>query len=307
MSPFPKPAPEPPEGPPDQFLAGPPEQETVPAREAPSPADGMPPQFERETPQARALPPDSRSPLKWTDLVYLLLFYFLGGAVLTVLVATIAYLVFGISPSALENAGAARATVLIVSQALLSGATLAFLYIVVRGRSAAPFWHATGWWGFPSIVSRAHAIARYVFGGFALALVVGWLGNFVGKQSGIPMEELFHSRQSVLLLMALGILIAPVVEETIFRGCIYPVLARKFGSRTSILFTGTLFGLAHAQQLGGAWGQIGLLICVGIVLTYIRARAGTVAASYFVHLGYNSILFAGFYFATGGLRHLPGA
>jgi membrane protease YdiL (CAAX protease family) len=74
-----------------------------------------------------------------------------------------------------------------------------------------------------------------------------------------------------------------------------------------VVATGTLFGLAHAQQLGGAWGQISLLIIVGITLTYIRARAGTVAASYLVHLGYNSILFAGFYIATGGLRHLPGS
>jgi hypothetical protein len=31
-----------------------------------------------------------------------------------------------------------------------------------------------------------------------------------------------------------------------------------------------------------------------------------VAASYFVHVSYNSILFAGLFFATGGLRHFPG-
>jgi uncharacterized protein len=250
---------------------------------------------------------DSRTPFRGVDLLYLILFYFVSGGVLTLIVAAGAFVFFGISPTALKSSTAEWASVLIISQALLSGATLIFLYVVVRGRSAAPFWQTMGWRGFRNMASSGSVILRYVFGGFALAVVVGWLGNFVGRESGIPMEELFRSRQSVLMLMALGILVAPVVEETIFRGCIYPVIARKFGITAGIIATGALFGLAHAQQLGGAWGQIGLLICVGIVLTYVRARAGTVAASYFVHLGYNTILFAGFYIATGGLRHLPGA
>ncbi|PYU30884.1 MAG: hypothetical protein DMG31_13200 [Acidobacteria bacterium] len=248
---------------------------------------------------------DSRTPFRWLDLIYLLVFYSLAGGVIFFIVAAGALVFFGISPSELKNSTAAWASVLIVSQALLSGATLVFLYVMVRGRSAAPFWQTMGWRGFRSMASSASVVLRYIFGGFTLAVVVGWLGNFVGRESGIPMEQLFRSRQSVLLLMALGILVAPVVEETIFRGCIYPVIARKFGISWGIVATGALFGLAHAQQLGGAWGQIGLLICVGIVLTYVRARAGTVAASYLVHLGYNTILFAGFFIATGGLRHLP--
>jgi uncharacterized protein len=250
---------------------------------------------------------DARTPFGWTDLIYLIIFYFVAGGLLTLIVAAGAFVFFGISPAALKTSTADWASVLIISQALLSAATLGFLYIMVRGRSAAPFWQTMGWRGFRDMASNGSIVLRYVFAGFALAAVVGWLGNFVGRESGIPMEELFRSRQSVLMLMALGILIAPLVEETIFRGCIYPVIARRFGITTGIVATGALFGLAHAQQLGGAWGQIGLLICVGIVLTYIRARSGTVAASYFVHLGYNTILFAGFYIATGGLRHLPGA
>jgi membrane protease YdiL (CAAX protease family) len=108
-----------------------------------------------------------------------------------------------------------------------------------------------------------------------------------------------------LWLTGLGVVVAPLFEETIFRGCIYPVLARWWGMTASVLVTGILFGAAHAPQLWPGYSQIGLLMFVGIVLTYIRAKSGTVAASYFVHLGYNSIFFAGFYFATGGLRHFP--
>ena len=180
-----------------------------------------------------------------------------------------------------------------------------FLFVLLRGRSGAPFWPAMGWRRFRSAVSPVTTAAQYAFGGFGLALLVGFISRYMGQDSGLPMEEMFRSRASVLMMMALGILVAPLVEETIFRGCIYPVIGRRFGLPTGVLATGILFGLAHAQQLWGGWGQIALLVGVGILLTYIRAETGTVAASYFVHLGYNTTLFAGFYFATSGLRYIP--
>ena len=260
-------------------------------------------------------PPTSRAafdyatPLRGIDLVYLLGFYFLAGAAITIFVGAGAVIFLHISRVALEQPTGVRATIMIVSQGLLSVATLLFLYLLVKSRDAADFWGALGWHPFrlasPGLAPQLTMILRYVLGGFALALTVGWLSRFFNQQTNLPMEDLFRSRQNVLLLMGLGILVAPVVEETIFRGCIYPVLARRMGVASSIILTGVLFGLAHAQQLWGGWGEISLLICVGIVLTFVRAKAGTVAASYLVHVSYNTILFTGFYFATHGLRYFP--
>jgi membrane protease YdiL (CAAX protease family) len=107
----------------------------------------------------------------------------------------------------------------------------------------------------------------------------------------------------VVLLMSLGILVAPLVEETIFRGFLYPLLARRFGVPVGVVVTGLLFGAMHGPQLWPAYTQIGLMMLVGVVLTWVRARTGTVTASYLMHLGYNSLLFLGFVIATGGLRH----
>ena len=56
------------------------------------------------------------------------------------------------------------------------------------------------------MASSGSVILRYVLGGFALAVVAGWLGNFVGHESDMPMEKLMRSPQSVLMLMALGTL-----------------------------------------------------------------------------------------------------
>jgi hypothetical protein len=146
---------------------------------------------------------------------------------------------------------------------------------------------------------------RCLGGGAVLALFVSFIGRFMNQKGELPIEEMFHSRPTVILLMSFGILVAPLVEETMFRGFLYPILARRFGVGASIIVTGVLFGAMHAQQLWGGWGEIGLLIVVGILLTWVRARTGTVVASYLMHLGYNSFLFLGLFAATGGLRHIP--
>jgi hypothetical protein len=121
------------------------------------------------------------------------------------------------------------------------------------------------------------------------------------------MEQLFQDRRTAALLVLMAVLLAPVVEETIFRGYLYPLIARTFGITTGIAATGILFGLLHAPQLWGGWVQIGLLILVGIVFTYVRAVTRTVLGSYLLHVSYNSFISIAFLISTHGLRVLnPG-
>ncbi len=254
-----------------------------------------------------SLPEDLRAPWSWLDLLFFVLFSLASSVVLTWMVALGALVWFGVRPWDIDNSGGTKATILVVSQGLWSGVTLLYLFAVVRMRHRGPFWHTIGWRRLhPRNMTPTFATFTYVLGGVALAMAIQMASLLVGKKTTLPIEELFRDRRSVLMLMVLGILVAPLVEETVFRGYIYPVVARRFGVFTGVLATGALFGMAHAVQLWGGWGQIALLIIVGIVLTYVRARTGTVLASYFFHLGYNAILFVGFYFATGGLHHLPG-
>jgi membrane protease YdiL (CAAX protease family) len=285
----------------EQFLLQPREdaESGLPASAA-FPPEGLP-----LPPVHAAGPTDSGSPLTWLDLIYLLAFYFIAGELLTLAVAIATAAAFHIPFSELKDLAGPGASVAVVSQALLSFATLAFLYVLVRVRTGAPFWPAVGWRPFRGITSGAATTARYVFLGLGLAVLVSGVGQYLDTGKTLPMEELFRNRQTVVMLMVLGILVAPFIEETLFRGCLYPVIAGSFGTPAGIVVTGIVFGLAHAPQLWGGWGQIALLMGVGMVLTYIRARAGTVVASYLVHVSYNSILFAGLFFATGGLRHFP--
>jgi membrane protease YdiL (CAAX protease family) len=84
--------------------------------------------------------------------------------------------------------------------------------------------------------------------------------------------------------------VAPLVEETLFRGYLYPMFARSFGVTPAILLTGVLFGFMHGAQLGWTWGLVAMLTMVGIIFTLVRARTGTVFASFLMHLGYNLLI-----------------
>jgi len=48
-----------------------------------------------------------------------------------------------------------------------------------------------------------------------------------------------------------------------------------------------------------------MLITVGIVFTLARARAGTVMASFLLHLGYNSMIAISAIIATHGFTRMP--
>ncbi|HKF52604.1 MAG TPA: type II CAAX endopeptidase family protein, partial [Candidatus Acidoferrales bacterium] len=182
----------------------------------------------------------------------------------------------------------------------------AFLFIMIRLYHGAPFWSSLCWKRFrPRTVAIAAQYFSCIVGGVALAVAVGVASNLIGEKKNLPIEQLFSTRRDVLWLMAFGIGVAPFVEETIFRGFLYPVFARKWGIPAGIFITGALFGLMHAAQLWGGFAQIALLIGVGIVLTFARARSGSVLSSWLIHVAYNSSLFAAFFLSTHGLKNIP--
>jgi len=252
----------------------------------------------------REYPPDLQVPWSWRDL-FVLLAVTAGCYILLSFVLVLSFYFHGVSLDALQKPGATRSLFVVLNTLALSAVVMAFLFISIRFRFRRAFWRTLGWRPFDPGVPRSIVSAALVLGGTIFAIIIGLASNAVGKNSRLPIETYFQDRQSTLLLMAMGILVAPLVEETIFRGYLYPLLARSFGVPTGVLVTGALFGLLHAEQLWGGWGQIALLILVGIVFTYVRALTHTVLASYILHLSYNTYLFAVFYISTGGFRHLP--
>jgi membrane protease YdiL (CAAX protease family) len=181
-----------------------------------------------------------------------------------------------------------------------------FLYVtlsLLRGHS---FWECLGW---RKIAPRPGHSARspvvYFFAGCGLSLFVAIVSSRLKAPDNSPMEELFKNRQTALLFVAMAVLIAPLVEETLFRGYLYPLFARSFGITPGILLTGVLFGVMHGAQLGWTWGLVAMLILVGIVFTLVRARTGSVFASFLMHLGYNSLISIAALIGTHGFTQTP--
>jgi membrane protease YdiL (CAAX protease family) len=274
----------------------------------PAPLEPVPPQNAQNLGDLPVAPPpgppyrprvsdDLRVPWGWMEVALLALLGLIGSVVVTYGAALIAVRVFGVPRGEVfgDTMSTAKSVVVLLSQALLDFGALLYLYLMLAARTNAPFWPSIGWREMrPGTGKIREAALHFLAGGALLAIVVSFAGAYLNSKATLPIEELLQARVSVVLFGVLGVLVAPLVEETIFRGFLYPVVARWLGVAGGVLVTGTLFGLMHAAQLWGGWGQIALLILVGVVLTWVRARTGTVVASYFVHLGYNGLQLVGY-------------
>ena len=168
---------------------------------------------------------------------------------------------------------------------------------IVRARDSRPFWVAIRW------IRPARPITYYLSGGVVLALSVAGLAALLPTPPRhLPIEELFKDPLSGFLLAGFGVFIAPVVEELLFRGFFFPVIARVHGTATAVAGTALLFSVIHAQQYGGAWQNLLLLGYVGVVFGVVRAVSGSVAPCVLLHAGYNLTLFAGLYAASKGFH-----
>jgi len=261
--------------------------------------------FENLPDPLTSAPDDISVPWGWTDL-FLFLVLGIAGFVLISLFAGLALAMSGADFHRIQKSPTDLNLLSILIQVLLDLGLLAYLAAQMRLRFHSPFWRTIGWHKLDT--SRISPPAYYlglVLSGLFLSIIVALGSAFSPPKKNLPIQALFQDRYATLLFMLLAVLLAPLVEETIFRGYIYPVIARSFGKVWGILATGALFGLLHASQLWGGWSQIALLVFVGIVLTLARAVSRSVMASFVIHTSYNSLQVIGLLIATHGLRHLP--
>ena len=256
-------------------------------------------------PPAKEYPADLQITWSWPHLVVFIFFAFISLLVVqSVLVAFLAPR--GLSAQRLQAYFLSNPKFAIGSMLIWYALLFFFLYVtlsLLRGHS---FWECLGW---RKIQPRAGELPRnplvYFVAGCGLSLFVAVVSSRMKTPENMPIEELFKYRQTAMLFMAMAVLVAPVVEETLFRGYLYPLFARSLGVAPGIVVTGVLFGMMHGAQLGWTWALVSVLIFVGIVFTIVRARTGSVFASYLMHLGYNSLISAFAILGTHGFTKLP--
>jgi len=94
---------------------------------------------------------------------------------------------------------------------------------------------------------------------------------------GIP--DIFGSGIGGLLLAILVVsFVAPIAEETFFRGFVYPALRKKFGIWAGILISAVVFALFHAR----IWLIIPVM-AMGVVLAFLYEKKKSLGPSIVLH------------------------
>lgn len=177
-----------------------------------------------------------------------------------------------------------NAFLIVPVQAASYALLLLLLYLLIRRRGL-PFWSSLA-------VRRLSGgqVATALVAGVLLAILVQLANVLFPPPEPLALDRLFSSRAAAQLIIAASLLLAPLVEEIVFRGYIYTLLERIWSSTAAVLASGLLFGSIHFPQLWPGFFQMFLLCVVGVVFSLARAQTGNTTAAIAAHFGYNATI-----------------
>lgn len=251
---------------------------------------------------------------------------FLGFAAMLFLLMQLALVMLGLAP--VKEAGGTITVLHPMLQIAVLGATyagtLAAAWLFFPLMWHKPFGAGLQWnWA----AARGHRLGLLGMG-LLLGATSAVASSLITQAKQPPVDQFFPTATAAWIMTIFGTLVAPVFEEIAFRGFLLPAFAialdwlrsprseggyAKWRASTSIsamawtfsaVLTSVLFVRIHADQIGNAWGPLAVLFCVSLLLTGVRIKTQSVAASVLVHAAYNGLIFLTTLIATGGYRHL---
>jgi len=97
-------------------------------------------------------------------------------------------------------------------------------------------------------------------------------------QAVAPDQLLFYGLMAIVL--------APVIEELLFRGIFYPAIKSRGHPRLALWGTSLMFGVVHSNRL-----TLLPLTLLALVLVWLYERTGNLLAPIIAHSGFNAINF----------------
>lgn len=137
----------------------------------------------------------------------------------------------------------------------------------------------------PEARGRAIKLALVAFVGIVAATAA--LSPFLdaGGEQGLVPDSWESSRAAPFLANAAVVtLVAPFIEELLYRGLGFGLLTPFVGPVAAILITGVAFGLAHGLVLG-----LPVLTVFGVTLAWLRWQTGSVVPGMVVHALFNGL------------------
>ncbi len=116
------------------------------------------------------------------------------------------------------------------------------------------------------------------------------LSFFGGK---IEQQQLIEDmeRSGSVLAMALftlgAVVMAPLVEETLYRGLLLRSLLRRFGAGTAVFVSASIFAGVHLLGDPNTLRSMPALAALGVVLGVVATRTGSLSRPILIHAGFN--------------------
>ena len=261
-----------------------------------------PPQDVPAPPEAVAIEVRDSAPAPWAlrDLFLFLAFVPIGFLVANILA--------GLGYALIQPALHGRLTTdklatdpffLLSLQTVFYGLMFAYVYVLVAVGHAQPFWVMLRWRRI-----TAGRILVCLMGGTVLTLAIALLPPILPDTNQFPLENMFSSRAAAYAIGVFAIVVAPFMEELVFRGVLFGIFESQVGLRFAIVVTAILFGGLHVPEYWGAWNHMLLIFFVGLVFSLARGRSGSLAPCVFLHVGYNGSMMIALFLSTQQFRNL---
>ena len=116
------------------------------------------------------------------------------------------------------------------------------------------------------------------------AMVYGAAGGEMSPQEVVEFLQNADTPRDRLAVLAMAVVVAPVAEEVIFRGYLYPVGKKYFGAFASMAVTSLLFAVLH-----GHMGSLPALFTLAMCLGLAYEKSGTLLVPMIMHAVFNAI------------------
>ena len=184
-----------------------------------------------------------------------------------------------------------------VSDAVSSSSALVLLIanLVVVGLFAVIIYARGGKFG-KYVALKAPSLRAGVFSaltGASLWLLCSYLLETMFKSSKVLAEYSEHVERSMVgdaaIVGILVILIAPIIEEIVFRGAMFNALERLGGRWLALVATAALFAVAHVNPL-----HMGYALVLGILLGILRMKTASIVPGILLHTTFNAMNYIGY-------------
>jgi membrane protease YdiL (CAAX protease family) len=139
--------------------------------------------------------------------------------------------------------------------------------------------------------STLRAVAAGVMWGIPAWIVATMLAAIVAQllamfhiQPEPQIAEQFIDLANPWIAVLATVVVAPIAEETFFRGVAFNAWAREYGVRRAVVLSALLFALIH-----GSLGALVPIFVLGVALAVIYRRTGNLASNIALHATFNGI------------------